>query len=72
MDARILKNAVVRDTVQRVRETGLHKVAAKMHGVPEINIKTAMAEMGKALYAHHMKHRAIRSGLHAFEFLDNE
>ena len=72
MDQRILKNAVIRDTVQRVQKTGLHRVTAAMHGLPEINLKVALHHLGRTLCEHHMKHSAIRTGINALEFLEKQ
>lgn len=68
---KIAQNAVFQDTLQRVREVGLHKVAAQMSGLPEVNIKTAVAHLGKSLMLHQAKFRKINSGLDALQFLED-
>lgn len=59
----------LRDVMQRVRETGLHKVAAQMHGVPTFDIKTAASVLGFQLLQTHLKHVKIAAGLRAYDAL---
>lgn len=55
----------LRDTLQRVRETGLHKVAAQEHGVPSFGIKEAAEVLGRRLVFNRLKQEKIASGLAA-------
>ncbi len=59
----------LRDVMQRVRETGLHKVAAQMHGVPELDIKTAASILGNRLLLAHLRQTKIAAGLRAYDAL---
>jgi len=68
---KIAQNVIIQDTLQRVREVGLHKVAAKLEGLPEINLKTAATHLGTALLHHHAKFQKINSGLDALQFLED-
>ena len=60
----------VADLMQRIRETGLHKVAAHMHNVPEFTFKTATQILGTQLIHQHLKFSKIASGIRALQALD--
>lgn len=67
---KLMQSAPLRDVVQRVREVGLHKVAADLHGVPEFNIKTAVAVLGQRLLLNQARYEKIASGIRALNALD--
>lgn len=58
------------DLMQRVREVGLHKIAARMHNIPEFNIKAAAQLLGTKLVHQHFKYSKIASGIRALQALD--
>lgn len=60
----------VRDVMQRVREVGLHKVAAHLHGVPEFNIQVAAQVLGTKLASHHLRFSKVAAGIRALHALD--
>jgi hypothetical protein len=59
----------LQDVMQRVREVGLHKVAAKLHDVPELDIKTAANILGARLLEAHLRQTKIAAGLRAYDAL---
>jgi len=59
----------MRDIMQRVRQAGLHKVAAQINGVPEFTLRTAASELGFQLLKSHLKHTKIAAGLRAYDAL---
>jgi len=60
----------INDLMLRVRQVGLHKVAAQMHGVPEFTFKAAAQILGTQLMHHHLKFSKIASGIRALQALD--
>lgn len=62
-------NPNLQDVMQRVREVGLHKVAAQMHNVPEFNIRVAVENLGMQLCLGELRREKIASGLQAYNAL---
>jgi hypothetical protein len=64
--ASIAHSPIVSDVVSRVRQAGLHKVAAHMHAVPEFTLKTAAQILGTKLVEQNARYSKIAQGLAAF------
>jgi len=62
----------MQDVIQRVRETGLHKVAAPLYGVDEVTLKTAVQQLSTAWLAQHYKYQKIASGLDSYAIVNGE
>jgi hypothetical protein len=69
-NAQVNLNPAMHDLMQRVREVGLHKVAAHTHRVSKFTLKTAAWYIGKELTRQHMKFSKIASGIRALQALD--
>jgi len=69
-NAQVNLSPAMNDLMQRVREVGLHKVAAHTHGVSRFTIKTAAWYIGKELTRQHLKYSKIASGIRALQALD--
>lgn len=54
---------------QALQTHGFHKIAAKMYGVEEINLKTASEILGRKLLARRSEWNTINSGLAALKDL---
>lgn len=59
----------MQDVMQRVREVGLHKVAAQMHGMPEFGVRQAAELIGSSLVRAHLRQTKIAAGLRAYDAL---
>jgi len=74
MNERILQklahHPVLRDTVLRVRQVGLHKVAAQLHDMREVTLQSAVQKIGTDLYKSHLKHKQIEKGLDAYRLIE--
>lgn len=58
------------DVVRRVREAGLHKTAAALHGVEgEMTLKTAMQILGARLVFERRQNQKIAAALNALDNL---
>ena len=62
----------MQDVIQRVRETGLHKVAAPLYGIDELTLKTAVQQLSTSLLAQHYKYQKIASGLESYAVVNGE
>lgn len=60
----------MRDVMQRVREVGLHKVAAQIHNQPEFTLKVAAQVLGTELMRQHYKFSKVAAGIRALQALD--
>lgn len=68
----ILHNAspAFHDVMQRTREVGLHKVAARLHAVPQFTFKTAAQVLGTQLIQSHLRFNKVATGIRALQALD--
>lgn len=62
-------NPSLKDVMQRVREVGLHKVAAQIHGTKEFGFKEAAQALGTRLVEHHLKYAKVNEGIKALNRL---
>jgi len=62
----------MQDVMQRVREAGLHKVAAPLYDLPGVTLKTAVHSLGISLLQQHYKYQKIASGLESYAFINGE
>lgn len=63
-------NPQLLDVVRRVRQTGLHKTAAALHGVSgEMSLKTAMHILGARLVLERRQNQKIAAALNALDNL---
>ena len=60
----------MQDVMQRVRQTGLHKVAAQLRGVPEFTLHTGMQELAFKLAYTHLRNQKIASGIRSLTDLE--
>lgn len=66
---KIAQHPALVDTMQRVRERGLHKVAAVMYELPEVNLPSVVQKLGAALYESHLRQQQIQKGIDAYKLL---
>jgi hypothetical protein len=62
----------MRDIVRRVRETGLHKVAAPLYGFNDLSLKNAVQHLSTEMLKQHRKYASISSGLEAYASLTDD
>lgn len=62
----------MQDVMQRVRETGLHKVAAPLYDLPDMTLKTAVHSLGISMLQQHYKYQKIASGLESYAIVNGE
>lgn len=53
----------LQDLMQRVRENGLHKVAAPLNAMPEFTFKNVITKLGEQMCLSQLKHQKIATGL---------
>jgi len=66
---KIANQPALLDIMQRVRERGLHKVAAVMYQMPEVNLPTVVHKLGAALYESRLRQQQIQKGIDAYRLL---
>lgn len=69
-NAQLPMGPALQDLMQRVREVGLHKIAAHTHKVPEFTFKTAALHIGTELVRQHLKFSKVASGISALRTLN--
>lgn len=67
-----LENLIPAVTREVIARDGLHKVAAVMYGVDELNIKEAARLIGAKAFQRRKEARAIADGIVAFAAVNNE
>lgn len=66
---KVAENHVLMDILKKVQSEGLHKVAAKMHNMPEVTLNAAVYSLATKLAFLHMKNRRVNAGLEALSKL---
>lgn len=59
-------NAHIMNIINKVRETGLHKVAGDLQGIEDFNIRTAAEHLASKMLYTHYKYQKIAQGLEAY------
>ena len=67
---KLAESAVIQDVLQRVRQAGLHKVAAAMHNVDNFNVRVATEILGQRLVMNHARFSKTAAGLRALADLE--
>lgn len=60
----------MQDVMQRVRQVGLHKIAAAQYGYDDFTLAHAVLELGTKLAYQHLKQQKIATGMRALQSLE--
>ncbi len=66
---KIAHHPALADTIQRVREQGLHKVASQLYDLPEVTLAGVVEKLGSALYESHLRQQQIQKGIDGYKLL---
>jgi len=68
----LMERLLPNDSVERIKQAGLHKIIGAMYGVDELNIKEAVELLGAMTYMHMEETKKTASAIRAFRALRGE